>query len=152
MLKQRSIFFFSVLCFGTDPVCPWEICVTESLDVSTRIYRYQKRDLMTVAQQSLTFTKEILWTWSVVQGGSLEPFPPQQRLLGAGPEPGFHSTTLTLKNNTGGCLNGLVGEASAFGWGHDPQVPGSSPTWGSLLSRESASFSSSARPPACANE
>ena len=47
-------------------------------------------------------------------------------------------------------LSGSIGEASAFGSGHDPRVLGSSPTSGSLLSRESASLSPCAPPPACA--
>ena len=38
-----------------------------------------------------------------------------------------------------GRLGGSVGEASAFDSGHDPRVLGSSPTSGSLLSRELAS-------------
>jgi len=40
-----------------------------------------------------------------------------------------------------GRLGGSVGQVTAFGSGHDPGVPGSSPTSGSLLSRESASLS-----------
>jgi len=42
-----------------------------------------------------------------------------------------------------GRLGGSVGWATAFGSGHDPGVPGSSPTSGSLLSGESASPSDS---------
>ena len=38
---------------------------------------------------------------------------------------------------------GWLSQASAFDSGHDPGVLGLSPTWGSLLSKESASLSHS---------
>jgi len=44
-----------------------------------------------------------------------------------------------LKTAFVGHLGGSVGYATAFGSDHDPGVPGSSPTSGSLLSRKSAS-------------
>ena len=45
-----------------------------------------------------------------------------------------------------GHLGGSVGQASAFGSGHDPRVHGSSPALGSLLSGELASSSPFAAP------
>ena len=51
----------------------------------------------------------------------------------------------TLKMTVEGRLGGPVGWATAFGSGHDPGVPGSSPASGSLLGGESAS--PSAPPP-----
>ena len=51
-----------------------------------------------------------------------------------------------LKRNQGGRLGGSVGQASAFGSGHDPGVLGLSPELGSLLSGDSASPSASALP------
>ena len=46
-------------------------------------------------------------------------------------------------------LVGSVGRASAFYSGHDANVLGSSPSWGSLLSREPISPPFSSSPSAC---
>jgi len=43
-----------------------------------------------------------------------------------------------VENVKEGRLGGSGGQATAFGSGYDPRVPGSSPTSGSLLGRESA--------------
>lgn len=43
MVKQRSIFFSHVL-FGTDPICPRECHITQSVDPSTRIHISKIKD------------------------------------------------------------------------------------------------------------
>ena len=56
-----------------------------------------------------------------------------------------------LKIQEKGCLGGSIGEASAFGSGRDPRVPGSSPVLGYLLSGEPAASPSAPPPYLCSH-